>query len=128
MSSVGKPCCTPARAERVNAPAEPPALFTRETVAPSAAAEPDADWVDIPPGSFVMGTDSPAAFAADGEGPSRRVTLGAFRMAAKPVTNRQFAQFVRETQYATEAERAGSSFVFYLQLPEAARRQRLRTP
>jgi formylglycine-generating enzyme required for sulfatase activity len=68
-----------------------------------------------------MGTDSAEGFLADGEGPARRVTLGAFRIAATPVSNREFAAFVRATRYITEAERLGQSFVFYLQAPAATR-------
>ena len=58
-------------------------------------------------------------FAADGEGPARRVRVGAFGIAPTTVTNREFTDFVRATRYITEAEQAGSSFVFYLQVPAA---------
>jgi sulfatase modifying factor 1 len=72
-----------------------------------------------------MGNDGPDAVPGDGEGPTRRVTLGAYRIADTTVTNREFADFVRATRYITEAESAGISFVFYLQIaPEA--RQRVR--
>lgn len=64
-----------------------------------------------------MGTDSTEGFAADGEGPSRSVTLRPFRIAATVVTNEAFAAFVRATQYITEAELVGHAFVFHLQLP-----------
>jgi formylglycine-generating enzyme required for sulfatase activity len=72
-------------------------------------------------GVFTMGTDGPDAVPGDGEGPARRVTLGAFAIAAATLTNRAFADFVRATRYVTDAERLGSSFVFYLQLPDVAR-------
>jgi formylglycine-generating enzyme len=68
-----------------------------------------------------MGNESPDAVPGDGEGPVRAVTLGAFEIGATAVTNAEFAAFVRATRYITEAERCGSSFVFYLQLPEAER-------
>ena len=72
-----------------------------------------------------MGNDGPDAVPGDGEGPTRRVTLGAYRIADTTVTNREFADFVRATRHITEAESAGISFVFYLQIaPEA--RQRVR--
>ena len=51
----------------------------------------------------------------------RRRRLRASR--ATTVTNREFAEFVRATRYVTDAERSGSSFVFYLQVPEAARQR-----
>ncbi len=78
-------------------------------------------WCDIPAGTFRMGNDGPDAVPGDGEGPTRRVTLDGFRIGASTVTNAEFAAFVRATRYVTEAERGGSSFVFYLQLPEAER-------
>jgi formylglycine-generating enzyme len=68
-----------------------------------------------------MGTDSREGFPADGEGPARRVSVSAFRIAATTVTNAEFSAFVRSTGYVTQAEEAGSSFVFYLQVPPALR-------
>jgi formylglycine-generating enzyme required for sulfatase activity len=80
--------------------------------------------LDIPAGSFRMGTDAgEEGFAEDGEGPARLVTLGAFRIAPYAVINAQFAEFVRATAYVTEAEQAGFSFVFYLQVEPALRSQ-----
>ena len=68
-------------------------------------------------GTFLMGTDHPT-FPADGEGPVREVTLSPFWMDPYAVTNTQFAHFVEETVYQTEAERFGWSYVFYQFLPE----------
>jgi formylglycine-generating enzyme required for sulfatase activity len=68
-----------------------------------------------------MGNDSAEAVPGDGEGPARRVTLGAYAIAAATVTNREFADFVRATRYVTDAEQVGSSFVFYLQAPAPLR-------
>ena len=68
-----------------------------------------------------MGTDSAEGFAEDGEGPARDVTVGAFQMGRTAVTNAQFGDFVRATRYVTQAEQAGWSFVFYLQLPPERR-------
>ncbi|MEO6745797.1 MAG: SUMF1/EgtB/PvdO family nonheme iron enzyme, partial [Caldimonas sp.] len=68
-----------------------------------------------------MGNDGPDAVAGDGEGPMRAVRLHGFEIGATTVTNAEFAEFVRATRYVTEAERDGSSFVFYLQLAGAAR-------
>lgn len=69
-----------------------------------------------------MGNDGLDAVPGDGEGPARRVSLSAFSIAVATVSNRQFAAFVRATRYVTQAEQFGSSFVFYLQLPETTRR------
>lgn len=51
-------------------------------------------------------------FPADGEGPVREVTLSPFAISAHAVTNAQFGAFADATGYVTDAERAGSSFVF----------------
>jgi sulfatase modifying factor 1 len=77
--------------------------------------------ISLPGGDFLMGTDSREGFPADGEGPARRVRVGPFRIAATTVTNAQFTEFVRATGYITQAEQAGSSFVFYLQVPRELR-------
>jgi sulfatase modifying factor 1 len=68
-----------------------------------------------------MGDSSPDAIPSDAEGPVRSVHVPAFRISPTSVTNADFAAFIRATRYITEAERNGTSFVFYLQLPEAAR-------
>jgi formylglycine-generating enzyme required for sulfatase activity len=64
-------------------------------------------------GRFLMGTDTTEGFPADGEGPVREVTLDSFHLDIAPVTNEQFAEFVRKTSYKTESERFGWSFVFH---------------
>lgn len=65
-----------------------------------------------------MGTDYPEAFAADGEGPVRTVTLMSFEIDRCPVTNDQFAAFVEGTGYRIEAEVYGWSFVFWSHISE----------
>jgi sulfatase modifying factor 1 len=85
------------------------------------ARAPETELVAIPACSFVMGNDGVDAVPGDGEGPARPVSLGRYAIAPAAVTNREFADFVRATRYATEAERAGSSFVFYLQVPAISR-------
>jgi formylglycine-generating enzyme required for sulfatase activity len=74
--------------------------------------------VALPGGRFLMGTDDPVRYAADGEGPVREVTLRAFWIDATGVSNAQFAAFVEATGYVTDAERAGWSFVFAGLLPD----------
>ncbi|WP_263408967.1 formylglycine-generating enzyme family protein [Terriglobus tenax] len=74
--------------------------------------------ISLAGGSFLMGTDYPYGFPQDGEGPVREVVVSPFHMDACPVTNAQFEAFVRETNYSTEAERFGWSFVFWMHLPE----------
>ncbi len=105
--------------------AAPPASTPRATAAiPLRRPTPAARLVRDPGGTFTMGNDGPDAVPGDGEGPARRVTLGAYRIAATTVTNAEFAAFVRATRYVTDAERLGTSFVFYLQVPARARRPR----
>ncbi|WP_156289843.1 formylglycine-generating enzyme family protein [Oceanobacillus salinisoli] len=64
-------------------------------------------------GTFLMGTEDKNQNKLDGEGPIRKVTVDSFYMDAHAVTNREFEKFVRETNYKTEAELFGNSFVFY---------------
>lgn len=71
------------------------------------------DMILIPGGTFLMGTDDKEGFPADGEGPTRKVTLSSFLMDATAVTNKQFAAFIQETNYVTDAERFGWSYVFH---------------
>ncbi|MFW5643693.1 MAG: formylglycine-generating enzyme family protein [Alkalispirochaeta sp.] len=78
---------------------------------------------DLPGGSFTMGTDSDEGFPDDGEGPARRVTVDAFSIDPYVVTNDDFARFVAETGYVTEAERFGWSFVFHAFVSSVARKR-----
>lgn len=68
-------------------------------------------------GEFLMGTDDEEGFPDDGEGPVRKVNIDPFYIDIHPVTNEEFARFVAETGYVTEAERFGWSFVFHLLVP-----------
>lgn len=65
-------------------------------------------------------------FPDDGEGPVREVHLDPFEISCHAVSNLQFGDFVRETGYATDAERFGWSFVFEGLLPDD-RRSELKT-
>ncbi len=59
-----------------------------------------ADMARIPGGTFRMGSDKHYAE----EAPVHRVTVDAFWMNRTPVTNRQFAEFVKATGHVTFAE------------------------
>lgn len=74
--------------------------------------------VKLPGGTFLMGTDHPEAWAQDGEGPVREVTVSSFYLDICAVTNRQFEAFVNATGYKTEAEAFGWSYVFHLLIPK----------
>ncbi|VRD86802.1 sulfatase-modifying factor 1 (C-alpha-formyglycine-generating enzyme 1) [Streptococcus pneumoniae] len=56
-------------------------------------------------GTFMMGTNSEEGFLDDFEGPQVAVSVKDFSIADTPVTNQEFAQFVKETGYKTLAER-----------------------
>lgn len=68
--------------------------------------------ISIPGGTFLMGSSAPKARPSDGEGPVRPVTLSPFRLDRFAVSNNDFAVFVAETGYRTDAEVLGWSFVF----------------
>ncbi len=65
-----------------------------------------------------MGTDDPAGFAEDGEGPVHACELDPFAIDPYAVTNEAFARFITATGYHTDAEQYGWSFVFHLLLPD----------
>lgn len=63
-------------------------------------------------GRYLAGSEDADAIAEDGEGPVRPVIVDPFFMDMYPVATERFAEFVRATEYKTEAERFGWSFVF----------------
>lgn len=69
--------------------------------------------VRINGGTFLMGTDDEEGFQGDREGPVREQYVKPFLMDSYTVTNEEFARFVEETGYITEAERFDWSFVFF---------------
>ena len=107
-----KGCCTPS-AERSGVAAA--AVIPHS---PSLPASAEAPMIELPGGRFLMGTDDPAGFPQDGEGPVRPVILAPFAIDQYPVSNRLFAEFIRATGYVTEAEQYGWSFVFWAHLPQ----------
>jgi len=111
-------CCAPARGtahDGTEAGDAAPAASLSDTGGAVVSA---IDFVDIPAGTFTMGSDAPSRWPGDGEGPQRRITLDAYRIARHTVTNDQFAAFVRATGHVTDAERYGWTFVFHLFLPD----------
>lgn len=73
----------------------------------------------MPAGTFTMGDSSGDRVPADGEVPRHRVRIGAFQADATTVSNDDFAVFVADTGYRTEAETFGFSAVFHLALRAA---------
>ncbi|MFI5666119.1 formylglycine-generating enzyme family protein [Streptomyces sp. NPDC051704] len=100
-------CCTPGHGDAT-------AVALSLSPRPPVAAAPRAvrRLIDLPGGRFLMGTEDPDSFPADGEGPVREVAVDPFRIAPTTVTNAQFATFVKATGHVTDAEHFGFSFVF----------------
>ncbi|MFG1809583.1 formylglycine-generating enzyme family protein [Streptomyces sp. NPDC049040] len=113
-------CCTPGHGHAGPAAVARPgaAAAARRTDAAGRAAR---GLVELPGGTFLMGSDDPDAVTADGEGPVREVEVGAFAVSATTVTNAAFASFVKATGHVTEAERFGFSYVFEAFLPPGSR-------
>ncbi|MFI1094047.1 formylglycine-generating enzyme family protein [Streptomyces sp. NPDC020917] len=68
----------------------------------------------LPGGEFAMGDAFDEGYPADGERPVHRVRVDPFAVDPAAVTNAEFAAFVEDTGYVTQAERYGSSAVFHL--------------
>ena len=100
----GSPCCAPGHARDLRAAREvarrAPTDFSK--------------MVRIDGGTFLMGSEDEDVFIDDGEGPVREVSVAEFRIDATAVSNREFADFVSDTHYVTDAEQIGWSFVFHL--------------
>lgn len=70
------------------------------------------DMVQIPGGTFFMGSTEEDEDAESDEKPRHEVTVSSFNMSATEVTLGQFRSFVKATGYITDAENAGWSYCF----------------
>lgn len=72
------------------------------------------DWITIPAGDFVMGSDKAKdKLAYDDETPQHTLTLPEYRIARVPVTVAQFAAFMAANPgYRTTAEKQGSAWSY----------------
>jgi formylglycine-generating enzyme required for sulfatase activity len=109
-------CCGPSRPTSAEAmaqemPAEPAGGRVEAAQGVGALAR-------IPAGGFLMGTDDPHGYPADGEGPVHEVELPAYEIGVHTVTNDRFAAFVAATGHRSTAEQFGTSFVFGGLLPD----------
>ena len=88
-----------------------PAVIVPAVVRAVTASGPIAfDWVTIPAGEFLMGSDKTKdKLAHDDETPQHTLHLPEYRIARVPVTVAQFAAFVRATGHKTTAEVQGSA-------------------
>lgn len=69
-------------------------------------------------GSFSIGTNKPI-IAPDGEAPERRIRVDNFYMDQFEVSNADFAHFVQQNGYQTDADKFGDSFVLYSLIKDA---------
>lgn len=112
MEPGNKPaCCTASRKPSAT-------MGTDIVVEKKNSAVSTGNMIKLSGGKFLMGTDAEEGFPADGEGPVREITLDSFYIDETTVTNFQFDEFIKSTNYKTEAERFGWSFVFYGLLSE----------
>ena len=102
------PCCGPSR-DSVSSADESHELVNKCS---STTLKNYEGLVDLPGGSFLMGSQDEDSIPEDGEGPVRETGVEAFRIAQTAVTNAEFVSFIKETNYETDAERYGCSFVF----------------
>ena len=116
MDTSQRHCCTPGGHD--DEPTRADAAHEREAEHPGGVRRHVDTLVALDGGSFLMGTDDDAGFPEDGEGPVREVFVSPFAIDRHSVTNGQFAEFVDETGYRTEAEQFGWSFVFSLFVPK----------
>jgi formylglycine-generating enzyme required for sulfatase activity len=86
-------------------------------VAHKSGSKPDGHEIEqarVPAGEFTMGDATRDGNPGDGETPVHTVFVPEFSIDATTVTNAQFAAFVEDTGYRTEAETFGFSAVFHL--------------
>ena len=102
-------CCAPTRDGSGDERAVP--------MGPAATVSSIVGWVPLGPADFVMGSDDPWAYPADGESP-RPGVVGAYAVSPGAVTNAEFAAFVAATGHRTDAQEFGASFVFGGLLPD----------
>ena len=74
-----------------------PAYFQKQTPHASGSVSP-AQWFKFPEGIFEIGYKG-RDFAFDNESPSHKVYLNAFKLASRPITNREYLEFVNDGGY-----------------------------
>ena len=73
------------------------------------------DFEQLEGGWFLMGSEEKYVFPGDGEGPVRKVYVDKFSISKYSVTISEFYKFIKDTNYETDAEKFGWSFVFFEQ-------------
>lgn len=116
MMEANKSCCAPLRDE-TNTEIKSKNYSKKLSIS--------ADYfISVAEGNFIMGTDD-CFYPTDGENPCREVWLDEFKIGKFSVTNREFAEFVDESGYKTEAETYGWSYVFVGLLDEETKKKKV---
>ncbi len=110
-------CCGPTRDAHAEAKGADLILPASTLAALASQAPSRMRLVGLPGGTFRMGSEDPAAYPEDGEGPVRVAAVEPFAIGATTVTVAELAAFVADTGYRTDAEEHGSSLVFAGLLP-----------
>lgn len=116
-------CCGPTRDGSIGArhSQDAPTVSLLAQLVTSAPAQ--LSVVALPGGVFRMGSEDPASYPEDGEGPVREASVSPFAIGATTVTTAEFAAFVDDTGHLTDAQRHGTSLVFAGLLAEELRRR-----
>ena len=77
------------------------------------------EMVEIPAGSFTMGSPDSEPGRNSDEGPQRTVQISAFQMGRTEVTRAEFHQFVESTGHVTDAEKQDGCFTWNDQKTES---------
>lgn len=80
------------------------------------------EMILIPSGTYQVGTND-IIIETDKEGPKRNIKIESFYIDKFEVSNKDFSRFVSLTNYKTEAELFGDSFVFALFLNSTFKEQ-----
>lgn len=76
------------------------------------SAPPKDGLVFVKGGTFMMGSAKGEKDSRDAERPQRQVQVADFEIGKTPVTVAEFAAFIRDSKYRTEAEASGGSYVW----------------
>lgn len=69
-------------------------------------------WIHLDTVRFTMGSDDRLGDVDDDVGPTREVSIGSMSISATPITVATFSRFAEDMSYTTDAERAGTGFLF----------------
>lgn len=109
-------CCMPSASRDGNAA---PTEISFQSAGPTSIK----GMIRLEGGTFLMGTDrADLAWSGDGEMPPREAIVAPFSIAECATTNEEFEEFVNATNYTTEAEKFGWSYVFHREVTVKAKR------